>query len=65
MKKEELRYLQRLAELYPTIAKALGVSRSTVIKWLSGWRCDTDGLPDGAWYEDGHIHVDMAEPKTD
>lgn len=31
------------------IAKALGVSRSTVIKWLRGWRCDTDGLPDGAW----------------
>lgn len=47
------------------IAKALGVSRSTVIKWLSGWRCDTDGLPDGAWYEGGHIHVDMTEPKAD
>lgn len=46
------------------ISKALGVSRSTVIKWLRGWRCDTDGLPDGAWYEDGHIHVDMTEPES-
>ena len=45
------------------IAKALGVSRSTVIKWLRGWRCDTDGLPDGAWYENGHVHVDMTEPE--
>ncbi len=25
----------------------------------------SDGEPGGAWYEDGHIHVDMAEPKTD
>ena len=30
-----------------------------------GWKCDTDGLPDGAWYEGGHIHVDMTEPKAD
>ena len=45
------------------ISKALGVSRSTVIKWLRGWKCDTDGLPDGAWYEDGHVHVDMTEPE--
>ena len=45
------------------IAKALGVSRPTVIKWLRGWKCDTDGLPDGAWYENGHIHVDMTEPE--
>lgn len=47
------------------IAKALGVSRPTVIKWLKGWEFDTDGLPDGAWYEGGHIHVDMTEPKFD
>ena len=47
------------------IAKALGVSRPTVIKWLRDWKCDTDGLPDGAWYEGGHIHVDMTEPKAD
>lgn len=47
------------------IAKALGVSRPTVIKWLRGWRCDTDGLPDGAWYENGHVHVDMTEPRAD
>lgn len=47
------------------IAKALGVSRPTVIKWLRGWKCDTDGLPDGAWYENGHVHVDMTEPKAD
>lgn len=45
------------------IAKALGVSRTTVIKWLRDWKRDTDGLPDGAWYEDGHIHVDMTEPE--
>lgn len=45
------------------IAKALGVSRPTVIKWLRGWKCDTDGLPDGAWYENGHVHVDMTEPE--
>ena len=47
------------------IAKALGVSRPTVIKWLRDWKRDTDGLPDGAWYEGGHIHVDMTEPKAD
>ena len=47
------------------IAKALGVSRTTVIKWLRDWKRDTDGLPDGAWYEGGHIHVDMTEPKAD
>ena len=47
------------------IAKALGVSRTTVIKWLRGWKCDTDGLPDGAWYENGRVHVDMTEPKAD
>lgn len=45
------------------VAKALGVSRTTVIKWLRDWKRDTDGLPDGAWYEDGHVHVDMTEPK--
>ena len=45
------------------IAKVLGVSRPTVIKWLRGWKCDTDGLPDGAWYENGHVHVDMTEPE--
>ena len=50
------------------IARALGVSRPTVIKWLKpGWRTewrlrgkDTEGLPLGAWYEDGHIHVEMS-----
>ena len=47
------------------VAKALGVSRTTVIKWLRDWKRDTDGLPDGAWYEGGHIHVDMTEPKAD
>lgn len=47
------------------IAKALGVSRPTVIKWLRDWKRDTDGLPDGAWYENGHVHVDMTEPKAD
>ena len=47
------------------VAKALGVSRTTVIKWLRDWKRDTDGLPDGAWYENGHVHVDMTEPKTD
>ena len=47
------------------IAKALGVSRTTVIKWLRDWKRDTDGLPDVAWYEGGHIHVDMTEPKAD
>ena len=45
------------------IARALGISRPTVIKWLKDWKRDTDGLPDGAWYEDGHIHVDMTEPE--
>lgn len=47
------------------IARALGISRPTVIKWLRGWKCDTDGLPDGTWYENGHVHVDMTEPKAD
>ena len=45
------------------VARALGVSRTTVVKWLKDWKLDTDGLPDGAWYEDGHIHVDMTEPE--
>lgn len=45
------------------IAEALGVSRNTVNKWLKpGWSVDyelrdkdTDGLPLGVWYEDGHL----------
>lgn len=45
------------------IARALGVSRPTVVKWLKpGWSVDyelrdkdTDGLPLGVWYEDGHL----------
>ena len=32
MKKEELRYLQRLAELYPTIAKAVSYTHLDVYK---------------------------------
>lgn len=58
------------------IARALGVSRPTVIKWLKpGWRSEraiskidaslvgreVDGMPWGAWRDDGGIHVDMTE----
>lgn len=47
------------------IAEALGVSRNTVNKWLKpGWSVDyelrdkdTDGLPLGVWYEDGHLNA--------
>ena len=37
--------------------------QKAVMGRVYSFQCTTN--KDGTWYEDGHIHVDMAEPKTD